>query len=255
VLAQLKYIVILPFLVLVYWAISWGLADIFSYRVLHVESEWQARGEVPSINQWNTARASIENAMSLNTFSPDYPGIMARLYVWRLYVDDAPIGSFEEYQAFLAEGLAYMRSSIEKRPTWPSGWASLLEMKSLGGILDGEYWLAWDSTVALGPWDRASQVKLLTSGLVYWENFDEEQKGKVIDVFISMLAKSTTGSEAILIANEQGALPLFCNVVPKESITALFKKNCVKLEETTGVEPLPVNDTAPNNEPLPLAKP
>lgn len=256
-LTRLKYLFVLPFLFLAYWAISWGVADAFSYRVVRAESEWLARGNVPSLDAWNQARESIESAISLNTFNPNYPETMGRLYIWRLYVKDAPIGSFEEHQKFLSKGIDYMRSSIEKRPTWPLAWATLLEMKSLGGVLDGEYWLAWDSTVALGPWDRASQIKLMESGLIHWEAFGQEQQKKVIDVFVGMLAKPETGSEGILIANEFGALPLFCDVVPAESATDLFKENCAKLIETIGddalAEPLPIDDASSINPETPVS--
>ncbi|ODS23136.1 hypothetical protein AB835_10465 [Candidatus Endobugula sertula] len=232
-LAKLKYFLALPFLFLALWAVSWGVADFLSFRVLGKESEWATLNYVPSISEWENAQSLLERSMRLNSFNPNYPETMGRLYIWRLYVQDAPIRSKEEKRKFVNLSMKHLRSSIDKRPTWPLTWALSLETKSIDGQIDDEYWFLWDRARELGRWDRVVLSKLLKSGLVHWGMFTDEQRGRVVNVFVDMLAKNTTERDALSISKTIGALPFFCNILSDDVITKSMHWECSALQEPT----------------------
>lgn len=187
--SQIKYLIMIPFLVLSIWVSSWGLADIFAYQALRYERSWSARDTVATLAEWDEAKSWALLAKQFNSHNPDYSEMLGRLYYWRFLVEDQPVSSLAEQNEYLDQGLSYLRSAIEKRPTWPETWAYLIRLKSVAGNLDDEYWYAWDKSYQLGRWETYVQEKLLESGLQHWENFTVVQQNKMLSVLDDMMSK------------------------------------------------------------------
>lgn len=245
---KLKYLLVIPFIALMLWALAWGTANVLSHQVTAYEDAWLDRQNIETLAEWQQAVDKMEFVLMLNPYRPEYLEFMGRLYVWRLYIEDKPVESYEEHQQFINTGLDYMRSSIEIRPTWPLTWAFILELKSLGGQLDDEYWAVWERARQLGRWDPTVQAKLLESALVHWDAFDQKHQDSAIGVFWDMLGKQASERTALTMADAFGALPLFCDVTPKERVTPYLRVGCeqIELEEDIPEEASESQQAAPS---------
>lgn len=229
-MSKLKYLLVIPFVALMLWALSWGAANVLSHQVTRYEDAWLDQQSIETLAQWQQAVDLMEWVLTLNPYRPEYLEFMGRLYIWRLYIADAPIQSYEEHQEFINIGLTYLRSAVEKRPVWPLTWAFIVEFKSLGAQLDEEYWAVWKRARELGRWDSTVQAKLLESALIHWEAFDAEHKQGAVEVFWDMLGRPASERTALRMADAFGALPLFCDITPKDKVTVHMASGCADIE-------------------------
>ncbi|MFT6220813.1 MAG: hypothetical protein ACJA0C_000210 [Candidatus Endobugula sp.] len=115
---KLKYLCVLPFIALTILALTFGVADIFALQASEYEDKWKIADAVYEKADWDKAHSSLINAMTLNPYNPDYPEMMGRVYIWRYYIDNAPVISEIEAQNILTDGLEYVHLSIKLRPAW-----------------------------------------------------------------------------------------------------------------------------------------
>ncbi|MFT5419571.1 MAG: hypothetical protein ACI9D5_000312 [Candidatus Endobugula sp.] len=127
---KLKYLLIVPFFMLILTVLSFGIADLFAVNAIEYEREWSREDAVKDQKDWDAAAASLKIAMLLNPYNPSYTEAMGRLYIWRYYIDNNPVKSIDEVQDILDEGLRYVQRSIELRPVWPSVRVTLRELKA-----------------------------------------------------------------------------------------------------------------------------
>jgi len=227
----LKFLIIIPLIILTLWVLSWGLADVFANQVNRHERLWLVNGFVSDIDEWNQVKGWATLSSKLNNSHPDYFETLGRLYYWRFFVEGSPINSLEEQNEYLHEGLTQFRSAIEKRPTWPQTWARLVKLKSITGNLDEEYWYAWDKSQELGQWETFVQEELLESGLQHWEDFTPEQRSKVISVLVDMLSKPYSEFTAVTLVEAYEMLAEVCEQIPSKPlrIAKRMKGSCSSL--------------------------
>lgn len=108
----------LPFIGLAILVLTFGVADIFALQASGYEDKWKIADAVYEKADWDKAHSSLINAMKLNPYNPDYPEMMGRFYIWRYYIDNAPVISEIEAQNILVDGLEYVHLSIKLRPAW-----------------------------------------------------------------------------------------------------------------------------------------
>jgi len=229
--SKLKYLLILPFLCLSLWALSWGLADLFAYQAGRYERSWQAEG-VENLDEWNKAKYWALLSSKLNGSHPDYLDTLGRIYYWRFFVKSDPIKSLEEQNEYLNQGLIQFRSAIEKRPTWPLTWVRLVKLKSLVGNIDDEYWYAWAKAQELGRWESFVQEELLGSGFQYWGSFTKDQQSKVLSVLSDMFSKPYSQLSAFALVDMYGLSAVICSRLNPELIDSVrvMRRRCLSLK-------------------------
>jgi hypothetical protein len=126
---KLKYLLLVPFCVLIVAVLSFGVADLFAIDAYESERKWRRADAVKDQKDWDDATANLKIAMKLNPYNPAYPESMGRLYIWRYYIDNNPVKSADEVQNILDEGLLYLQRSIALRPTWFSAYDTLRKLK------------------------------------------------------------------------------------------------------------------------------
>jgi hypothetical protein len=117
-LLTLKYLCALLFVTLAVWVTALGFANFFSYQAEKKERQWIRADIIEEKASWDKAHSYLTTAMTLDPYNPNHSEIMGRIYVWRYYINDAPVTSIEEAEKILTEGLAYVNRSIKMRPAW-----------------------------------------------------------------------------------------------------------------------------------------
>ena len=125
---KLRYLLVLPFLVLIVVVSCFGIAELYSEQALAYEDQWREAETIETKKEWDTAVDLLSTAIKLNPYNPSYPETMGRLYIWRYYIGDSPVTSPEEVEAILKEGVAYIDSSIAMRPAWPRIFSTLRKL-------------------------------------------------------------------------------------------------------------------------------
>lgn len=213
ILSVFKYLLVLPFILLVFFSVLTGVADIMAYQSLRYEKSWLQRGAMVKKIDWEHSVFWSQWAIRFNPYNPNYREIKGRLYFWRFFLNEAPVTSHAEAQAIVNTGLQYFRDSIELRPTWPIAWASLLQLKSMGGQLDYDFEQAWDRSIELGDWEPEVQALLLEASLMHWENLNHRLQEKAIKVLVSMISKPFSEDRGINVVHRQNAWPAICQAL------------------------------------------
>jgi hypothetical protein len=219
ILLKLKYLLLAPFLGLILYALSLALADAFSYQALLYERKWITEEGMAERREWDAAVGWSKLAMKFDPYNPNYSEMLGRLHFWRFFIGDSPIESYEEAQLVTSEGLNSLRKSIEMRPTWPRAWASIIQLKSIGGQIDYEFEQVWDKAIELGDWEPEVQTILLEAGLIHWGNFNDILRDKTVAMFIAMTSKPFSELRAIRVVDRIGAWPLVCDVLVDPILT------------------------------------
>ncbi len=230
--SKFKYLILIPFLALVLVGVIASIANVTSYQAIQYESEWAATGVVASQQDWDDAIGWAKLSIKLNPYNPAYYEMLGRLHFWRFFVNGSPIESFEQANAVVNAGLVPLRRSIELRPTWPLAWASLLQLKSIGGQIDYEFEKVWEKSVELGDWEPEVQTILLEAGLIHWPAFNDGLRTKTVEMFVAMTSKPYSESRAIDVVNRIGAWPLVCDVLVDPILTPFTMRNaCAQILE------------------------
>lgn len=231
-LYSLRYLALIPLLLLIVFVLSKGVASVIVDKAFDYERQWSAQGGVNSQAEWDEAIAWANMGMSIDPFNPNYPELAGRLHFWRFFVEDAPIQSFSEAQDVVNAGLPYLRRAIEMRPTWPMAWASLLQLKSIGDQIDYEFEQVWNKAVELGDWEASVQTILLEAGLIHWESFNDVLRQNTVNMFVAMTSKPYSEIRAIAVVERLGAWPLVCDVLVDPILTVgRMQRECRELRQ------------------------
>lgn len=242
VLSKLKYLLLVPFIALACIAASWGLADLASRQLIEKEQEWFIEGSVKSYAEWKQATDWGRLAIKLNPYQARFYEEVGRVYFWRFFVEDRQIESFEQSQSVINEGAEYLRKAIEKRPTWPSTWAYLLRLKSIGGQIDPEFVQIWDRTIVLGDWEPIVQMTLLEAGLIHWPILDADLRERVLKIFVEMTSKAYSTQQAMLTVDRVGLWGLVCNeLVDPVVVSDAMRTACQQYQQSLNENPLEQN--------------
>ncbi len=101
------------------------------------------------------------------------------------------------------------RKALSSRPLWPYNWSSLLRVKDRLGQVDNELRLALRQSVAYGPWERAVQKQVLTSGLRHWDDLGVAEQALVREM--AMNALKVQPRYAFKVAKAYARPDLICN--------------------------------------------
>ena len=155
-----------------YAVISWGVGDIYGYKVRYALNDWQTQEELPLLEQVNSALANADVALSWEANNPEYIELKGRLLLYRALVN----GLDEESLLDLRDAKALHLRAIKLRPNWPYSWANLVLMKSYLKEFDDDYDKALSSAVRYGPWEQSVHLTLSHAAALSWVSLSLEQK-------------------------------------------------------------------------------
>lgn len=155
-----------------YAVISWGIGDIYGYKVRYALDDWQTQEGLPLLEQVNSALIDVDGALSWEADNPEYIELKGRLLYYRALVN----GLDEEGFADLREAKALHLRAVELRPHWPYSWANLVLMKSYLEEFDDDYDKALSSAVRYGPWEQSVHLTLSHAAARSWVSLSLGQK-------------------------------------------------------------------------------
>jgi hypothetical protein len=244
ILSKIKYLLFVPLIGLILYVLAWSAADAFSYQALLHERQWITERGLKSKRQWDAAVKWSTLAIRFDPYNPNYPEMLGRLHFWRFFIEDAPIASSDEAMSVINQGMSYLQESIAMRPTWPRAWASMLQLKSVGGQVDYEFEQIWDKAVELGDWEPEVQRMLLEAGLIHWSRSSPLLQQKTVSMFVAMTSKPFSEARAISTVERIGAWPLVCDVLVDPLVTPLrMRQACaeVRQQKSIPLQALPVS--------------
>jgi len=158
VIKTLQFSAIVVLLFLAWVAMGWARADLLIREVRQDLTAWQSSGgDLETLQEWESTRDKLEQAISLRPKEPEYHRLRGYLYEWRFrapITDDNSILTAEEYTAYyqdtLEEILISYRQSIALRPVWPNAWVQLARVKGDFKQHDEEFSTAVKQTIRYG---------------------------------------------------------------------------------------------------------
>ncbi|RMD68452.1 MAG: hypothetical protein D6819_09310, partial [Gammaproteobacteria bacterium] len=139
-----------------FWALAWGLADLYALGASRVMEAWHGKDASPDDQEWALARRGLALAHRLNPLHPGYLDSLGQLWAWKAAM--LPLFSQEGKDA-LHEAMGYYRRAIALRPTWPYTWARLAQAKLNAFEIDGIFCQAVAKASRFGP--HEPQVKTM----------------------------------------------------------------------------------------------
>ncbi len=143
------------------WGISNALkmtsASLDFYLVKNILALWQDKGEQQSVQQYQTAKTAIEEALSSHSDHPLYVDLMAQIKEW------GAIAQYENKAESLASAKQYYLQATTIRPSWPVTWASLVMIKWRQQEFDQEMLFYLQMANEMGP--KKPEVHILYTQL------------------------------------------------------------------------------------------
>ena len=78
VLSKLKYLLFVPLIGLILCALSWSVADAFSYQALLLERKWIFEQGLQDEQEWEAGVKWSKLAMRFDPYNPNYPEMLGR---------------------------------------------------------------------------------------------------------------------------------------------------------------------------------
>lgn len=188
------------------WSVLTLLADVFAHQATRYERRWYA-GQTVTATDWLASERSLQRALLLSPFNPDYLQARGRLATWSSLSPDADRLPPPD------AGLPALRTSLQLRPRWPYAWAELAMVKALAGEFDAEFERSLARAERFGPWERPVITRLLTIYFQYWSQLTPTQQMRALD----LLARAVTLEEemvgvALTLGLNSPLMPDLCEV-------------------------------------------
>jgi len=197
------------------------LANVFAHQSERVQAQWQRTG-VASKGQLIESQAWLDKALFYSPHNPEYLDAEGSAYAAALSF------GLPESQAMSDPALQSLRDAIEARPYWPDTWAQLAFLKAQLNQLDNEFWLAYTSAEAYGPWEAYVIESLLSATLHRWSELSWPQRRRAVALFDRAAHYPRVARQALDIAESSGMLIGLCYSLDKSSLPRWFVKRCEK---------------------------
>jgi hypothetical protein len=151
-----------------YISVRWAIADILETQIRYQLSKAQTIGHTLDAREWRLTQDMLQKVLELH---PDY-SVYSKLAVFFYQVAASrPQALLDElgWHDGWQQALAYNRSALLKRPSWPYLWDDLFQNKIRLKQFDKELSGAMERAVTLGPWEEAVQYDIAFDGLDKWE--------------------------------------------------------------------------------------
>ncbi len=182
---QLGIIAVLLAFVLIS-AIRAGLSDLLEMNASRSMNAWQSARRMPSSDQLEAVAKQLDIALFLTRSDPKSHENMARLRLVRAKLSGE---NPAEREILLRAGLSEIRTAISLRPISPYSWVILLVIKRDLNEYDGEFRLALNRAVELGPWEPLLLPVLIDVGSSAWSLMPAREQGLIQQLFIRGLEK------------------------------------------------------------------
>ena len=156
----------------IYVVFSWGMGDLYGYKVRYALEQWQEKPAFPSVEEVAVTLADVDSALRWEGDNPEYVELKGRVLYYRALV----VGFNEQGLVDIAEAKALHQKAISLRPRWPYSWANLVLVKAYLNEFDEEYHQALISAVTYGPWEKSVHLTLAHAAALSWPSLSLEQK-------------------------------------------------------------------------------
>ncbi|MAY43403.1 MULTISPECIES: hypothetical protein [unclassified Neptuniibacter] len=197
-----------------YVVISWGVGDMYGYKVRYALDDWQTQEELPLLGQVNSALANVDEALSWEGSNPEYIELKGRLLYYRALVNGLDKDSLSD----LREAKKLHLRAIELRPNWPYSWANLVLMKSYLKEFDDDYDKALSRAVRYGPWEQSVHLTLSHAAALSWVSLSLEQKHVFAKNVERALVRNSNNIRATLDAYKKRAA--ICAYLKRDALQA-----------------------------------
>ncbi len=153
---------------ILYFAISYGMANVYSNAVASTHSFWAEESNRPNTIEHLSETTSLVNGMlNLQPSHPYYLTLAANHFAWSAF--------FKQDQADLYRAIDYEKAGMLLRPAWPQHYAQLAFY----------YWQLGDKTTAytyleqaikFGPYDQDTAEKVIEFGIADWDSLTTKQR-------------------------------------------------------------------------------
>ena len=151
------------FIVLIYLAVCWGLADLLTKPASYHLLRWEKQG-INSETAWQTTLTQLQWAIDLEPKNPDLLELIARVHYLL-----ATTGIGIKFQlTSLQQALDYNLKAIQQRPVSAYTWANIALLKSQLKQYDAQFEIALKQAIVLGQWEPLVQHLVIEAGLVAW---------------------------------------------------------------------------------------
>ena len=167
-------ILLIPVLLyLVYFAGTWGLADMYARPAINTLEEWQKGKKELEEEDWQRLQANLEKAIELDPTNPD-------INLWLGKVIEGPYAKVGLRKSIAKDArlkaAGYYRESIRLRRTWPFAWIDLAMVKYRLFEIDDEFFHAVRRSMYYGPWEPDILRVVSDFGMVLWKILDENNR-------------------------------------------------------------------------------
>lgn len=156
----------------VYAVFSWGMGDLYGYKVRYALEQWQERPQLPQPEEISEALADSNSALNWEESNPEYVELKGRVLYYRALVSGLDAQGLDD----IANAKVLHQQAIKLRPRWPYSWANLVLMKSYLKEFDEEYHQALINSLKLGPWEKSVHLTLSHAAALSWDSLSLEQK-------------------------------------------------------------------------------
>lgn len=158
-------------------------ANIYAHQFDRQEKRWKKSVKTVDVNGWNKAYSSLSTAIKMDPYNPDYLEMMGRLYSWKYWINASDDVDLKSMDLSSGEALQMISQSLALRPYWSYGWSQKAYLKFLMGEIDNEFWQAYESALASGPWEKEVFYNLMNAGVGAWHSLSWGQRDVVVGVF------------------------------------------------------------------------
>jgi len=159
-----------------FYAGKWGVAAIGHTFSLWQFNSWQEQGP-PDERTWKWVHESMVWSIRLDANNAEYRNDMGRLYE---YTATRMTEHPSQMTPLLKISLSYFRDASRLRPAWPLAWVNIALIKDRINIIDSEFFLALDRSLALGPSTPVVQQIIAEVGIYNWHALNIPLRTRVL---------------------------------------------------------------------------
>lgn len=184
-----------------------GIADLVAFPARQRLAQLDARGELPTPDDWRRAQEQLRRALELDPHNPAHSETLARWH--ERYTLRLPRSS-SVASAYLGQSAAHLRAALAARPGSPYTWANLAQVKLRLTQFDAEFEAAFENAWRLGPWEPEVQFALAR---IAFEAPARLGPGAREAARGAMANAARSHSKALFeLARRHGGMPMLCGV-------------------------------------------
>ncbi len=161
-------------LCLIYFAVSWGFADLFVKQANYDLQQWEKQGRI-SQDSWKSIHTMLAKARYLEPYNPEILESQGTAY-YQLY----RYGAVKKI--VLQQTLNYYLKAVQQKPVSAYIWANIAIIKFRLRQYDAQFLAALENAYILGAWVPFVQHAIAEVGLAAWYRLPKKfrKKGRTV---------------------------------------------------------------------------